>query len=108
MSWARWNWLATAFLPIAWSFSVLPLALSVVVLFHRRDLLAALVALVGFGPLVFTQSAVSPLPAFVCIAGVGIGVALAGTGLSARLARLVVRRGLRARGQIDARAEIGV
>jgi hypothetical protein len=93
MSWARWNWVATAVLPIAWSFSVLPLALSVVVLFHRRDLVAMLVALAGFGPLVFTQSAVSPIPAFVCIAGVGVGLALAGTGLSARLSRLsVVRR----------------
>jgi hypothetical protein len=62
---------------------VLPLALSVVVLFHRRDLVAALAALIGFGPLVFSQSAVSALPAFICIAMVGVGLAFAGAGLSA-------------------------
>jgi hypothetical protein len=74
--WARWNWLAVALLPIAWSFTVLPLALSAVVLFHRRDTPAAAVALLGFVPLIFPQSAVSPLPAFLCVAGVGVGLAL--------------------------------
>jgi hypothetical protein len=78
MRWARWNWFATALLPIAWSFSVLPLALSVLVLFHRRSLLAALVGLLAFGPLIFTQSAVSPVPTFVCIAGVGLALVLDG------------------------------
>jgi hypothetical protein len=78
LSWARWNWVATAMLPIAWSFSVLPLALSVAVLFHRRDLPAGLVALAGFGPLMFSQSAVSPFPAFMCIGAVGVGLALEG------------------------------
>jgi hypothetical protein len=76
LRWARWNWLAVALLPITWSFSVLPLALSAVVLLHRRDTLATLVALMAFAPLIFTQISVSPLPAFVCIAGVGVALAV--------------------------------
>jgi hypothetical protein len=110
MSWARWNWLATALLPIAWSFSVLPLALSAMVLFHRRELVPALVTLLGFGPLIFAQSAVSPVPAFACIAVVGLGLALAGTRLSTWFVHFVAGGvgGRRTVPPIDARAEGGV
>jgi hypothetical protein len=76
MRWARWNWLAVAVLPIAWSFSVLPLALSAMVLFHRRAMLAAGVAVLGFGPLIFSERASSPVPGFACIALVGLGLTI--------------------------------
>ena len=74
--WARWNWLGVALLPITWTYSVLPLALSVVLLYRRRRTVPFVVGLAGLTPVVFTLDTTSPLPQLICIACVGVALCL--------------------------------
>src|SRR5207253_2365971 len=74
--WARWNWLAVALLPIAWSFSVVPLALTMLVLFRRRRWLSAAISCTGSVPLMLSGAIDPAIPTFVCITGVGLGLAV--------------------------------
>jgi hypothetical protein len=75
MQWARWNWVAVALLPITWTYSVLPLALSVVLLFQQRQTGPMLIALAGFAPMLFAFDTASPFPPFFCTACVGLALA---------------------------------
>jgi hypothetical protein len=76
LQWARWNWLAVALLPIAWTYSVLPLVLSLVLLFHKRRVISVLVGLVGFGPLLFAVNTASPFLPLFCTVCVGLALAV--------------------------------
>jgi hypothetical protein len=74
LQWARWNWIAVALLPITWTYSVLPLALSLVLLFQERRTIPLLVGLAGFGPVLFAFDTSSAFPPFFCTACVGIAL----------------------------------
>ena len=75
LHWARWNWLAVSLLPIAWVYSVLPLALSLVILFQMRRMLAFAIGLAAFGPVLFLANQPA-LPTAFCIACMGVALAL--------------------------------
>jgi hypothetical protein len=75
LHWARWNWLAVSLLPIAWVYSVLPLALTLVILFQMRRMLSAAIALAAFGPVLFLAHQPA-LPTAFCIACMGVALAL--------------------------------
>ena len=76
VQWARWNWLSVALLPITWTFSVVPLALSVFILYRRRQLLPFGVGVVGLAPVLFTPDTSSSWPQLVCTACVGLALGL--------------------------------
>jgi Glycosyltransferase family 87 len=76
VQWSRWNWLAVALLPITWTYSVIPLALNLVLFFQQRRTRSFILGLVGFAPLLLTFDTTSPFPQLFCTGCVGLALGL--------------------------------
>ena len=76
--WARWNWLSVALVPSVNTYSLVPLALSAVLLFQRRRLVPTILGVASFIPVVTTWEPIPGVTQFMCIAGMGLAVGLDG------------------------------